>query len=129
MNFLGELSKTKLVCMAETGGAGEVTLIANSAYRPKLAIFVHTGNNLKPNGPCALIPIQITDIICSKERDGDIKFYEVIDFIINDLIVIRTKEIEPDLIKSRSLLTAALDKSENYYCTRPYFIKERLTNN
>lgn len=122
-------SKSGLSCLDERGGGlsntGFAQIIADPLGRAKRAIHVRTHGELACEVH-AIIPVRVGDVVVTVDRHGPavaITVERIIALDINNLTA--TLERTDEKI-CWAAICAAVDKTYDYHCRRPYYIQQVL---
>ena len=122
-------SKSGLSCLDERGGGlsntGFAQIIADPRGRAKRAIHVRTHGELACEVH-AIIPVRVGDVVVTVDRHGPavaITVERIIALDINNLTA--TLERTDEKI-CWAAICAAVDKTYDYHCRRPYYIQQVL---
>ncbi len=123
------LSRSGLPCLDECGGGwtntGSTQVIADALGRAKRAIHIRT-HGVLACGVHAIIPVRVGDVVVTVDRHGPavaITVERIIALDINNLTA--TLEQTSDKI-CWAAICAAVDKTYDYHCRRPYYIQQVL---
>ena len=124
MRFTVSFSKTGSTCLTEHGGSytntGSARIIADHNGYPKRAIKAFDRGNLAC-GDHAVIPVQVGDVVITTDRHHD-KIFLAVERIVSingdtANTVPAAEAICWDAVE------AAVAKSRDYHCCRPYYIQ------
>lgn len=123
------LSKSGRPCLSECGGGwtntGFAQIVADALGRAKRAIHVRNHGDLACNDH-AIIPVRVGDVVVTVNRHGPAVAITVERIIAPDTEnLIATLEQTNDKI-CWAAICAAVDKTYDYHCRRPYYIRQVL---
>ena len=122
-------SKSGLSCLDERGGGwsntGFAQIIADPLGRAKRAIHVRTHGELACEVH-AIIPVRVGDVVVTVDRHGPAVAITVERIIALDINNSTATLERTDEKICWAAICAAVDKTYDYHCRRPYYIQQVL---
>lgn len=122
-------SKSGLPCLDECGGGwtntGFAQIVADALGRAKRAIHVRIHGELACKDH-AIIPVRVGDVVVTVDRHGPAVAITVERIIALDIDNLTATLERTDEKICWAAICAAVDKSHDYHCRRPYYIQQVL---